>query len=412
MFGNNPAGGGSSASGDVVGPASSLDNAIARYDSTTGKLIQGSLVLLNDAGSAITMAAGSTYAAPTIGLPFGGDYSGYNINTSGRLELIVSNGICGDVNTAGQLTLSTTGTLTPTSGAKLTTYGAGSTTGKNISVKNSSGTETFYVQDNGDLRITGTSAAAGYSEVRVKNSTGTGYARFAAENNIGDIALLYRAGTSSATYGCVVAQDSVLYGYDKGLCIVNDVSTTGIKFSAANGLAQQMWLSPAGGLAIGTATDAGAGNLLVNGITKPSGGILGVITNSNPTAGHVGEVISSAVAVGSHVSLTTATAANITSISLTAGDWLVSGNANFDSSAATVTATTASIGSTSATLATDGTEGYSNAQTTILSGTDTVTLPSKRISLSGTTTVYLVGQVTFSAGTANGFGSISAVRIR
>jgi hypothetical protein len=37
--------------GDVVGPASATDNAVARYDSTTGKLIQNSLVIIGDTGS-------------------------------------------------------------------------------------------------------------------------------------------------------------------------------------------------------------------------------------------------------------------------------------------------------------------------------------------------------------------------
>jgi hypothetical protein len=36
--------------GDVVGPASSTDNAIARYDTTTGKLIQNSVVTVGDTG--------------------------------------------------------------------------------------------------------------------------------------------------------------------------------------------------------------------------------------------------------------------------------------------------------------------------------------------------------------------------
>jgi hypothetical protein len=37
--------------GDVVGPASATDNAVARYDATTGKLIQNSLVIIGDTGS-------------------------------------------------------------------------------------------------------------------------------------------------------------------------------------------------------------------------------------------------------------------------------------------------------------------------------------------------------------------------
>ena len=37
--------------GDVIGPASATDNAIARYDLTTGKLIQDSAVLIDDSGN-------------------------------------------------------------------------------------------------------------------------------------------------------------------------------------------------------------------------------------------------------------------------------------------------------------------------------------------------------------------------
>jgi hypothetical protein len=39
------------AGGDVVGPASATDNAVARFDTTTGKLIQNSLVIIGDTGS-------------------------------------------------------------------------------------------------------------------------------------------------------------------------------------------------------------------------------------------------------------------------------------------------------------------------------------------------------------------------
>jgi hypothetical protein len=38
--------------GDVVGPASATDNAIARFDTTTGKLIQNSVTLIDDTGNA------------------------------------------------------------------------------------------------------------------------------------------------------------------------------------------------------------------------------------------------------------------------------------------------------------------------------------------------------------------------
>lgn len=42
---------GPAGSGDVDGPASSTDNAVARFDGTTGKLIQNSTVTISDAGA-------------------------------------------------------------------------------------------------------------------------------------------------------------------------------------------------------------------------------------------------------------------------------------------------------------------------------------------------------------------------
>ena len=44
-------GGGSGGSGDVVGPSSATDNALVRFDGTTGKLIQNGLITSDDAGN-------------------------------------------------------------------------------------------------------------------------------------------------------------------------------------------------------------------------------------------------------------------------------------------------------------------------------------------------------------------------
>lgn len=47
----------SSGSGDVVGPASATDNAVVRFDLTTGKLIQNSGVTINDANGVVSTVA-------------------------------------------------------------------------------------------------------------------------------------------------------------------------------------------------------------------------------------------------------------------------------------------------------------------------------------------------------------------
>lgn len=53
----------SAGSGDVVWPASATDNAIARFDSTTGKLIQNSAITINDDGT-INLVTGTTTISP------------------------------------------------------------------------------------------------------------------------------------------------------------------------------------------------------------------------------------------------------------------------------------------------------------------------------------------------------------
>lgn len=133
-------------------------------------------------------------------------------------------------------------------------------------------------------------------------------------------------------------------------------------------------------------------------------------TNDNAAAGKVGEEVQSLIAIGSAVSLVTATGNNVTSISLTAGDWDVEGNVNFSSSGATVTASVAGISLTSITPPTDGSEGYSG----VLSATaiESATLPRKRVSIASTTTVYLTAKATFTAGTVTSFGAITARRAR
>jgi hypothetical protein len=58
------------ASGDVVGPSSATDNAVARFDLTTGKLIQNSTTIIDDAGNlgigAAPLATTSLYVAKDI----------------------------------------------------------------------------------------------------------------------------------------------------------------------------------------------------------------------------------------------------------------------------------------------------------------------------------------------------------
>jgi hypothetical protein len=55
--------------GDVVGPASATDNAIARFDTTTGKLLQNSVVTVGDTGAVTgvtTLSASTSVTTPIV----------------------------------------------------------------------------------------------------------------------------------------------------------------------------------------------------------------------------------------------------------------------------------------------------------------------------------------------------------
>lgn len=148
-----------------------------------------------------------------------------------------------------------------------------------------------------------------------------------------------------------------------------------------------------------------------------TGDIPGTQTNNSPTAGSIGELIGSTIASGSAVALTTGTPANITSISLTAGDWDVFGAITYNYGGTTnVTIQLSSISSTSATL--DNTQGNYFVWRFGASGLvpqaemGGFTIGPVRKSLASTTTIYLVGRTDFTVSTASGYGRLWARRVR
>ena len=136
--------------------------------------------------------------------------------------------------------------------------------------------------------------------------------------------------------------------------------------------------------------------------------IKGTGTNDSAAAGYVGEYISSQIPFASATSLTTATAKNVTSISLTAGDWDVSGQVSILPSVA-IQALSVGISTTSATL--PDFSLYSNIGGPNMTSAG-LSILTQRISLSATTTVYLVAVASFASGTATACGFIGARRAR
>jgi hypothetical protein len=144
-------------------------------------------------------------------------------------------------------------------------------------------------------------------------------------------------------------------------------------------------------------------------VPSQTAGIVGTTTNNNANAGSVGEYASN---TGSGVALTSAVTANATSVSLTAGDWDVSGTVQFVPAGTTTIAGIASgISTTSATLG--GVGSFNSTQATHTTGAAQMqSTPVLRLSLATTTTVYLVANSTFGVSTMSVNSLIRARRVR
>lgn len=141
---------------------------------------------------------------------------------------------------------------------------------------------------------------------------------------------------------------------------------------------------------------------------------LGLTTGTTPAAGYVGQTSISTIAIGSATSLTTDTAKTITSLTLAAGNWIIWGNIGLIANTGTlVTNIVGSINTTTNAQATSPNGGaYFQEQASFASaGTQVNAVGQIAVSVSVSTTYYLVATATFSVSTATAYGSISALRV-
>lgn len=164
------------------------------------------------------------------------------------------------------------------------------------------------------------------------------------------------------------------------------------------------------GATFGTTTDLS--------ISASSGAVTlrGTATNDSAATGFVGEAVRSAVADSAAVSMTGSDQyTDVTSISLTAGDWDVTGVIGFTANGATVNECRIGISSTSGNSGT----GLSFGDNVVSTGaqptasTDSAGyIPQYRVSISSTTTYYLKARMNYSVATPKAYGRISARRRR
>ena len=179
----------------------------------------------------------------------------------------------------------------------------------------------------------------------------------------------------------------------------------GISFSA-NAITQHMLLTTTG-LAI-------TGTLSATGTITPSqtAGIVGTTTTNDAQAGSVGETVMSSSALTNYPA--TGTWGDLTSISLTAGDWDIAAVTQQTTPGTMTGETRIGISTTSGNSATGLTIGYNrltfpNATVAADSG---ASIPMYRLQLGSTTTVYLKFFTEYSTGTPKAVGTIIARRRR
>lgn len=366
---------GGGGSGDFVGPGSATDNCFLRFDGTTGKLGQDSGVCADDSNNVTGVA---TLNKVTITQPASG------------ATLTIINGKTITINN----TLAFTGTDSST-----VAFGAGGT----------------VLYSGGALGTPSSGTAT--------NLTGLPLAGLVAQATntiVGNATNGSAVPTALAIGSCSTAGSALKWTTDSGFGCNTSITANAVAVGGITGLgtgvATLLATPTSANLAAALTNETGSGAAVFGtspAITTPV--ITGVTDASSAASGVIGEVITASLASGSAVSLTTATAAEITHIDLTPGEWRLSGLV------VVVTTSTANfsevfLATASGTSRTGQTETNTNwmrigATIGVNENTGSV-IPSHIVNISGNTSYYLKTAATFTAGTATAYGFVQAVRLR
>lgn len=382
-----------STGGEVICLNSSIDCfATSGYWATgTGNLIYNGVTSVLGSASEIDPAV-SAFALPLLvgSLSFNGGISTFT--ASGNFNVIQT--YTGSTN----VTFPTTGTLATVGGTVSSALPNG-----DIIVGNASNVAAAVAMS-GDATIVNTGAI---TLKTVNTNVGT----FGNSTNVGTFTVNAKglitaasnvaiaAGSGTVTSGLInqLAWYSSAGTTVSGLTIVNSAGLT----TTSGGVPTWVAYTGTGAPVLGTTPT----------INQPN--IVGVTTNSNAAAGSVGEFISSVIPIASAITFINGTPTNVTSISLSAGDYNVWGNAVIATTGtATPTIFLAWVSSSSATFPDASLYTGINMASAILAQDCGISALSQRFSLSATTTVYITAY--FSGGTGNGTvcGGIYARRVR
>ncbi len=324
-----------------------------------------------------------------------------------------------------------TGTLTQTVVMPVASTLVAGTTFKIIN--NSSGAVTINSSGGNAILVMAANTTALVDLVLASGTTAASWnASYIFDNGAGVLSI---TGTANQVIASA-STGAVTLSLPQSIATTSDVTFASVKFSGNNGLIDSngneiLAVAPAASAVNysllanaatgGSASVSAAGsdtNILytVNGKGNSGAALQRASTNTAPAAGYLGELITSIILVGSAVALTTNVAKNVTSISLTAGNWDIWGNIPFTGGATTTTqyiagGVSVSTGAlpgdylnTGIFISTAGTAVFNSLNPSVI-------CVRQRVSIASTTIYYLVAQAGFAVSTCSAFGFIAAERV-
>lgn len=460
----------------VAGPGLSTDNAIARWDGTSGALLQNSGPTIDDNG-ALTVAASSgnavTITTPTNGIGLlanassAGSTSAALSNTAGRaltvtgdtsspalaaLRVTPQDAQPTGTNLIGDLYVSTAGVLwvctaagSPGTWQQVGAQGVADTDIRNLglttSVAANALTITLTQADGATVPSTGSgevlaytrglTAATGDSVAARATSATTlvvpSTATLGTSNGVAMYLYVYAVNNSGVLELGVVGNTPLDEGTRQtSTAMSNAADNPGVLYTAVS--RTQVGVKLIGRILI---TEATAGTWATNAsevtpmpFSSTMANLIGTQTNDNAAAGRPGEVGPQISRLRSSTqSLTTNVTANVTasSITLGPGDWDLRALVGFNTAGTTsVTAYQAGISKTTATMPaaatlcvpTAGEVSVLVAPPASVGSEFYIALPPVRVSIAVATTFFLVAQMTFTVSTASTYGSLEARRVR
>ena len=298
--------------GDVVGPTSATDNAVVRFDTTTGKLIQNSVVTIGDTGAATgftTLSASTSVTTPIVQASNSGGLSLKNSAGTTQISMGAGGGDNASINVStninginAQIDISPTGTghvhinptgvnsiqINPTYVGTMDNMTIGATTPKAITgttitatTFSGSGASLTSIPNsalvNSAITINGTSTSLGGSISVGTVTSVTGTAPVVSSG--GNTPAISMAAANTTTNGYLTSTDwNTFNGKQAAGTYVNSVSGTATRITSTGGVTPVIDLASG----VATAGTTGSSSLIPVITIDTYGRVTSITTASNP----------------------------------------------------------------------------------------------------------------------------------